>query len=32
MAEKSFTGGICHSVNQYVKVNNIYMKDHDKNK
>ena len=32
MVEKSIRGGICHSVYQYVKTNNKYMKDYDKNK
>ena len=32
MAEKVITGGICHSVYEYAKVNNKYMKDYDKNK
>ena len=29
MVEK---GGICHSIYQYAKANNKYMKDYDKNK
>ena len=32
MVEKGITGGICHSIYQYVKANNKYMKDYDKNK
>ena len=32
MVEKGIRGGICHSVYQYVKANNKYMKDYDKNK
>ena len=30
--EKGFSVGICHVVHQYVKANNKYMKDSDKNK
>ena len=30
--EKSIRGGICHSIYQYAKANNKYMKDYDKNK
>ena len=32
MVEKGIRGGICHSIHQYVKSNNKYMKDYDKNK
>ena len=32
MTEKGITGGICHSIYEYVKANNKYMKDYDKNK
>ena len=32
MVEKSITGGICHSLYRYVKANNKFMKDYDKNK
>ena len=32
MVEKEIRGGICHSVYQYKKGNNKYMKDYDKNK
>ena len=32
MMEKSITGGICHSIYQYAKTNNKYMKDYNKNK
>ena len=32
MAEKVIRGGIYHSVYEYVKGNNKYMKDYDKNK
>ena len=32
MLEKGIRGGICHSIYQYVKANNKYMKDFDKNK
>ena len=30
--EKDIRGGICHSIYQYAKANNKYMKDYDKNK
>ena len=32
MVEKGIRGGICHSIYQYAKTKNKYMKDHDKNK
>ena len=32
MVEKGIRGGMCHSVYQYAKANNKYMKDYDKNK
>ena len=32
MVEKCIRGGICHTIHQYVKANNKYMKDYDKNK
>ena len=32
MVEKGIRGGICHSIYQYAKANNKYMKDYDKNK
>ena len=32
MAEKGTRGGICHSIYQYSKANNKYMKYYDKNK
>ena len=32
MVEKGIKGGICHAINQYMKANNKYMKDSDKNK
>ena len=32
MVAKEIRGLICHAVHQYVKANNKYMKDHDKNK
>ena len=32
MIEKSISGGICHTIFQYIKTNNKYMKDYDKNK
>ena len=31
MIEKGFRGRICHSIYQYAKANNKYMKDYDKN-
>ena len=30
MVEKGIRGGICHSIYQYEKANNKYMKDYDK--
>ena len=27
MVEKGIRGGICHTIHQYTKANNIYMKD-----
>ena len=32
MAEKGIRGGICHAIYQYVKANNKYIKNYDKNK
>ena len=32
MVEKGIWGGICHSIYQYAKTNNKYMKHYDKNK
>ena len=32
MVEKGIRKGICHSIHQYAKANNKYMKDYDKNK
>ena len=32
MVEKEIRRLICHAVHQYVKANNKYMKDYDKNK
>ena len=32
MIKRGIRGGICHSVYQYAKANNKYMKDYDKNK
>ena len=32
MVEKGIRGGICHSIYQYTKANNKYMKYYDKNK
>ena len=31
MVEKGIRGGICHAIDQYVKINNRYMKDDDEN-
>ena len=30
MVEKDIRGGICHSIYQYAKANNEYIKDYDK--
>ena len=32
MVEKGIRGRICHSIYQYAKANNKYMKDYNKNK
>ena len=32
MIEKDFRGGICHAIRQYVRANNKYTRDYDKNK
>ena len=32
MLEEGIEGGICHAIHRYVKANNRYMKDYDKNK
>ena len=32
MVEKRITGGICHTIHRYAKVNNKYMKNYDKSK
>ena len=32
MVEKCIRGGICHSIYQYAKANNKYVKYYDKNK
>ena len=32
MVEKGTRGGMFHAIHQYVKANNKYMKDYDKNK
>ena len=32
MVEKGIRGGICHAIHGYVKANNKYMKNYDKNK
>ena len=31
MVEKGIRGGICHAIHRYLKVNNKYMKNYDKN-
>ena len=31
IVENVIIGGICHSIYQYAKANNIYMKNYDKN-
>ena len=31
MVEKGIRGEICNTINRYVKANNKYMKDYDKN-
>ena len=31
MVEKGIRGGVCHAIHWYVKANNKYMKDYDKN-
>ena len=30
MVEKGITGGICHAIHRYAKVNNKYMKNYEK--
>ena len=32
MFEKGIRGGICHAIHRYVKANNKYVKEYDKNK
>ena len=32
MVHKGIRGGICHSIHQYGKAKNKYMKDYNKNK
>ena len=32
MVQKGIRGGICHAIHRYAKVNNKYIKHHDKNK
>ena len=32
MLEKGITGEICHAILQFLKANNKYMKNYDKNK
>ena len=32
MVEKGIRGGTCHSIYQYAKADNKYMKDYDENK
>ena len=31
MVEKGVRGGICHTIHWYIKANNKYVKDYDKN-
>ena len=31
MLKKGIRGGICHAFHRYVRANNKYMKDYDKN-
>ena len=31
MLKKGIRGGICHALHRYVRANNKYMKDYDKN-
>ena len=32
MVENGVRGGLCHFINRYVKVNNKFLKDFDKNR
>ena len=32
IVEEGIKGGICHAIHQYVRANNKYMKDYNKNK
>ena len=32
MIKKEIRGGICHTIHQYAKANNKYMKSYDENK
>ena len=32
MLEKGIRGGICHAIHRYIKTNNKYMKDYNKDK
>ena len=32
MVQKGIRGGICHAIHRYVKANNKYINDYDRNK